>query len=138
MVTRPTISPSSTTTGSSSMPTASSTRPRLHRPNNLAELNNNNNLNKAKVASILTGANNRQNNANNKQQTKPTNVFASGQPVSPSMRNITIVKDQLCEPACNVTNKEYCRESETNRFTCECRPGYVRRPSDNLCQGIRI
>lgn len=117
-------------------------------------------MNKVKIASILNGANNSGghqsiNNNNNTNNTKKQSTSTTMNPTmtttvkdhkslrnktSTSMNNINNSNNNidhwnLCQPSCNITNKEYCREREPNRYVCECRPGYVRRPSDNLCQG---
>lgn len=42
---------------------------------------------------------------------------------------------KLCDVPCNSSNKEICKVGEHGQHTCECRPNYVRRPSDNVCQG---
>lgn len=42
---------------------------------------------------------------------------------------------KLCDVPCNSSNKEICKVGENGQHTCECRPNYVRRPSDNVCQG---
>lgn len=119
-------SPSSSTTTVSST-VSPSTRPRLHRPKLANDM-----LNKAKVAPIFNTGGKTISKSNGNTQQQPNLVRNN------HTTNVTITVDhlQLCDPACNVTNKEYCRESDIpNLYTCECRPGYVRRPSDNLCQG---
>ncbi|KAJ6225519.1 hypothetical protein RDWZM_004064, partial [Blomia tropicalis] len=113
------IDVSPTTTSSSSPVSPSTNRPRLHRPKNQEQPT----LLKAKVVPFLNGK-----------------KISSTSPPTTISRNVTIGYEselQLCSPACNVTNKEHCKESESGRYSCECRPGYVRRPSDNMCQEIK-
>jgi len=113
---------SSTAIITSSVPLPPTTRPRLHRPKNQEPT-----LQKAKVTPFLTS----------KKQPSPSMKPPVLPPPTVS-RNVTFNMEaelQLCNPACNLTNKEYCRENELAKYSCECRPGYVRRPSDNQCQG---
>lgn len=109
-----TQSASSILIASSAVPTVSTSRPRLHRPKS-----NEPSVVKAKVTPFLTSRKNG----------KPGTTT-----VSPLItKNITGLDH--CNLSCNMTNKEYCKDMSNGKYSCECRPGYVRRPSDNLCQG---
>lgn len=120
---------SSATTSAQPAPT---TRPRLHRPKN-QDQQQQPPLLKAKVTPFLSSQpkNGKAKNGNNKAATLPPSIFM----------NASLEAADLCTPACNATNKEYCKVEEAatsaapGKYTCECRPGYVRRPSDGSCQG---
>lgn len=119
LMSTPSVSPASSTyiLSSSSVLPVATTRPRLHRPKEP-------NVLKAKVTPFLSGRKPAKPNPN---QTSPMMTMRN--------RTNSMIDHQMCNPTCNVTNKEMCKEVETSRYACECRPGYVRRPSDNLCQG---
>lgn len=105
---------SSVVTGQPTTTTATptTTRPRLHRPKASDPP-----LVKAKVTPFLTS------------RKAPNSTTPPSPP--PLARNES---QEVCSPACNATKREYCRQWK-GQYGCECRPGFVRRPSDGLCQG---
>lgn len=95
------------------------TRPRLHRPKNQEQPT----LLKAKVTPFLNSPKKPPTMSPNKPVATPSSIFMN-----------TSLEADLCSPGCNSTNKEYCKE-DSGKYTCECRPSFVRRPSDKACQG---
>ncbi|UXI23075.1 alan shepard protein [Sarcoptes scabiei] len=100
-------------------------------------INNNNNTNNTKKQSTSTTMNPTMTTTVKDHKSLRNKTSASMNNINNSNNNNNIDHWNLCQPSCNITNKEYCREREPNRYVCECRPGYVRRPSDNLCQEIK-
>lgn len=49
-----------------------------------------------------------------------------------------IQDDDQCKPACNVANREICKEEDTSsgKFKCNCRPGFARKQGSFECKGM--
>lgn len=66
---------------------------------------------------------------------KPKPVSTSTTTEKPTTER-PIDKDH-CRPACNLSNKEICKELNDGIFKCDCRPGFAKKANSNICEGMK-